>query len=54
MLQQNPDFMPWYLKVKPGERNIKSSDENFAKALTRITEQLVTRLCLWNYKDTWD
>jgi hypothetical protein len=34
-----PGLYAWYLKVKPGEGNIRSP-ENFAKALIRITEQL--------------
>lgn len=34
-----PGLYAWYLKVKPGEGNIRSP-ENFAKALAKITEQL--------------
>ena len=34
-----PGLYAWYLRVKPGESNINSS-ENFAKALTKIAEQL--------------
>ena len=36
----NPAFMRGTLRIKPGEGNIRSS-ENFAKALIRITEQLL-------------
>lgn len=34
-----PGLYAWYLRVKPGAGNIKSP-ENFAKVLTKITEQL--------------
>ena len=34
-----PGLYAWYLRVKPGEGNLRSP-ENFAKALIKITEQL--------------